>query len=404
MEVVDGFGVFGFDGDDDALLAHGGGEAFVREGAVGEFEEVPGTQEDDAICGSEGFGEIAFLEAIAAAGVAGLDDDDESAIGVTRFECLEIFGDGEGVVGLVEDEGETVVFDDGLHATEDTFKLGKGGGGFFDADASGEGGAGGEGGVEGEGAAGLGEGEGVAAEVEARAVGVEGEVGDAVVGFGCPADGLDFGGSDFLEVEGVWAMGVEDEATGGGEGFGKGVEFGFDVLEGGVDFGVIEVDVGNDEGVGLVVVELGGAVVFGGGVFIAFEDGDGAVLHADRKGEVRALAAEEEVGFFAGVLKDPGEHGGGGGFAFGAGDDEAFGVREQVAADELGHVADGDAAFEGGLDFDVIGRDGGAHDEEAGVFGDVAGGEFFGEAEAGVLEELIHGSVLHFVGGGEAVT
>lgn len=244
----------------------------------------------------------------------------------------------------------------------------------------------------------------MAREVEARAVGVEEEVGDAMVGFRGPADGFDRGGGDFLQFEGVRALGVEDEATGGGEGFGEGAELGFDVLEGGVDFGVIEVDVGDDEGVGLVVVELGGAVVFGGGVFIAFEDGDGAVLHADRKGEVGALTAEEEVGFFAGVLKDPGEHGGGGGFAFGAGDDEALGVREQVAADELGHVADGDAAFEGGLDFDVIGRDGGAHDEEAGVFGNVAGGEFFGEAEAGVLEELIHGSVLHFVGGGEAVT
>lgn len=168
----------------------------------------------------------------------------------------------------------------------------------------------------------------MAAEVEASAVGVEGEVGDAMVGFRGPADGFDFGGSDFFQVEGVWAMGVEDEATGGGEGFGKGAELGFDVLEGGVDFGVIQVDVGDDEGVGLVVVELGGAVVFGGGVFIAFEDGDGAVLHADRQGEVGALAAEEVVGFFTGVLEDPSKHGGGGGFAFGAGDDKALGVRE----------------------------------------------------------------------------
>ena len=124
-------------------MAHGCGEACVGEGAVGEVEEVPGAQEDDAICGGEGFGEIALLEAIATAGVAGLDDDDESAIRVTRFECLEIFGDGERVVGFVEDEGEAVVVDDGLHATKDTFEFGQGGGGFFDADASGEGGAGG---------------------------------------------------------------------------------------------------------------------------------------------------------------------------------------------------------------------------------------------------------------------
>lgn len=77
------------------------------------------------------------MEAIATAGVAGLDDDDESAIGVTRLECLEVFGDGERVVGFVEDEGEAVVVDDGLHATENTFEFGKGGGGFFDAYASG---------------------------------------------------------------------------------------------------------------------------------------------------------------------------------------------------------------------------------------------------------------------------
>ena len=78
----------------------------------------------------------------------------------------------------------------------------------------------------------------------------------------------------------VGAAVVGDEAAAARDEVDQALEGGLDGGEVGVDVGVVELDVGEDGGVGEVVQELGALVEEGGVVLVAFED-EGAGVGAD---------------------------------------------------------------------------------------------------------------------------
>ena len=146
----------------------------------------------------------------------------------------------------------------------------------------------------------------------------------------------------------------------------------------GVDVGVVELDVGEDGGVGEVVEELGALVEEGGVVLVAFEE-EGPRLRADAGGadheggaEVLGDASDEEgwgeLGVVAGGdFVDPGEHAGGRGLAVGSGHDEGLAVGEELVVEEGGHAGEGDALVEDGFQLRVAAGYGVADDDEVGA-------------------------------------
>ena len=204
---------------------------------------------------------------------------------------------------------------------------------------------------------------------------------------------------------------VGDEAAAFGDEVDHALEGGLDGFEVGVDVGVIELYVGEDGGVGKVVEELGAFVEEGGVVLVAFEEeGAGGGVDVEAGAEVFGYATDEEGGGEGGVgaagyFVDPGEHAGGGGFAVGAGDDEALAVGEELVVDEGGHGGEGDArvggAVEDELEFGVAAGDGVAYDDEVGGGLEVGGAVGFEDGDALGAELVGHGRVG---GGVEPVT
>ena len=201
-----------------------------------------------------------------------------------------------------------------------------------------------------------------------------------------------------------------DEAAATGDKVDEAFEGGLDGGKIGVDVGVVELDVGEDGGVGKVVEELGAFVEEGGVVLVAFEQkrlGLGAdhkrrpeVLgestDEERRGELRLRAG--------GYLVDPGQHACGGGLAVGAGDDEGFAVGQELVVEERGHGGEGDALVEDEFELRVAARDGVTDDDEVGARGEVGLGVGLvdGDVEVGELDR--HGWVGGGVGAGDAVS
>ncbi len=149
------------------------------------------------------------------------------------------------------------------------------------------------------------------------------------------------------------------------------LEGGLHGFEVGVDVGVVEFDVGEDERVRKVVEELGAFVEEGGVVLVALDDEGARGAELKAGAEVFRDAADEERGlergiFARGNLVDPGQHAGGGGFAVGSGDDEGFAACEKLLAQQRGHGGEGNALVEDALDFGIAARERVADDDEIG--------------------------------------
>ncbi len=162
----------------------------------------------------------------------------------------------------------------------------------------------------------------------------------------------------------------DDEAAARNE-IDEALESDLDGFEIGVDVGVIELDVGEDERVGKVVEELWALVEEGGVVFVAFDDEGARGAELKAGAEVLRYATDEEGRlerriFARRDLINPREHAGGGGLAVGAGDDERFAAGEKFFAQQRGHGGEGNALVEDAFDFGIAARERVADDDEVG--------------------------------------
>ena len=186
------------------------------------------------------------------------------------------------------------------------------------------------------------------------------------------------------------------------------LEGGLDGFEIGVDVGVVELDVSEDERVRKVVEELGALVEEGGVVLVAFDDEGARGAELEAGAEVFSDAADEkrglERGMFArGDLVDPGEHAGGGGFAVGSGDDERFAAGEEFFAQERGHGGEGNALVEDALDFRIAAGERIADDDEIGSGVEIRFGVGLEDGNAERAKQIAHGRIGSFVRTGDAM-
>src|ERR1700722_10958007 len=90
----------------------------------------------------------------------------------------------------------------------------------------------------------------------------------------------------------------------------------------------------------MVVQEFRAAIEKGGLVFIAFADELFPAAEAVAAvAEVGSHAANQEIGAAPSHMKNPGQHGGGGGFAVGSGNDDRSVPRNKIFLEQLGHGA-----------------------------------------------------------------
>src|ERR1700677_2665573 len=135
--------------------------------------------------------------------------------------------------------------------------------------------------------------------------------------------------------------------------------------------------------------ELAAFVEKGGVVFVAFENEPGAVGEASALAEIVGDAADEEAGIESVVIEDPGQEGGGGGFAMGAGDDERALAPNEEFLEQLGEGAIAELVVEHGLDLGIAAGKGVADDDEVGLGGEGGFGvgghdrDIFGGQESG---------------------
>ena len=181
-----------------------------------------------------------------------------------------------------------------------------------------------------------------------------------------------------------------------------------DGVEIGVDVGVIELDVGEDERVRKVVEELRALVEEGGVVLVAFDDEGARGAQLKAGAEVFRDAADEERrlkrGIFArGDLVDPGQHAGGGGFAVGSGDDERRAAGEEFLAQQRGHGGEGNALVEHALDFRIAARERVADDDEIGRGCEIRFGVGLEDGNAERAQQIAHGRIGGLVGAGDAM-
>jgi len=90
----------------------------------------------------------------------------------------------------------------------------------------------------------------------------------------------------------------------------------------GVDVGVVEFNIIENDKFGKVVEELASFIGEGGVVLVSFENPEGAGTVMTAAWEVEGNSTDEPAGMETCFFKKESEHGGGGGFAVGARNDE----------------------------------------------------------------------------------
>ena len=114
---------------------------------------------------------------------------------------------------------------------------------------------------------------------------------------------------------------------------------GFHVLE---NIGVVVFQVVQDQGVRAVMDKLGALVEERAVVFIGLDDKEVAAAQARGHREILGHAAHQVAGIKPGLVQDPQQHGGGGGFAVGAGHRHHPAMAQDFPGQPLGagHVID----------------------------------------------------------------
>ncbi len=171
----------------------------------------------------------------------------------------------------------------------------------------------------------------------------------------------------------------------------------------GVEVGVVELDVADEEVPGLVVEELGPAVEERRVVLVALEDEVRAAPAPVAPAEVLHLPADDEARVSPGVEQEPGGQGRGRRLAVRPGDDDRGLPGQQMFPDRLWQGEDRQAAAGRLGRLDVVAESGVADDDHVAVGGDVARCEALRDGDAEPLEGRRHGRVEGPVAPGDAV-
>ena len=144
------------------------------------------------------------------------------------------------------------------------------------------------------------------------------------------------------------------------------LERGLDGIEIFVDIGMIELDGGEDDRVGKVMQELRSLVEESGVVLVAFQNEMFSLSEMKAGAKVFCDSADQKRWLHACGMKDPRQHGGGGGLAVRAGDDQHFPAAQEFVMQQLRERTKWDALVKDAFEFNVTARNCIAHDHQIG--------------------------------------
>jgi hypothetical protein len=127
-----------------------------------------------------------------------------------------------------------------------------------------------------------------------------------------------------------------------------------------------------------------------------------AVAEMETGIEIFGDATDEKRRIEAGRVKDPREHGSGGRFAVGPGDNKNFFAAEEFVMEQLRQRAEWQAVIQNVFEFDVAARDGVADDDKIGSRIEILRVEGLGDRNVELAEEIRHGRVSRGIGSGDA--
>ena len=183
----------------------------------------------------------------------------------------------------------------------------------------------------------------------------------------------------------------------------------FDGFKIGVDVGMIELNVGEDQHVGKVVQELWAFIEERGVVLVAFDDEGARGPEMKTGAEVFRYAADEEGRLERGILTrsnliNPSEHAGGRGFAVRSRDDERFAASEEFCVEKGRQRPEGNPLVQDVFDFRIAARECVADDDEIGRGVEVGFRVGLENGNAERTKQVAHGRIGCIVGACDAVT
>jgi len=193
-----------------------------------------------------------------------------------------------------------------------------------------------------------------------------------------------------------------DDASAARDQIDQPLECGFNGIEIFIDVGMIELDRGENDGVGKVVQEFRALVEECGVVLIAFEDEVFAITKMKTRTEIFGDASDQERRLQSGGVENPGKHGCGGRLPMSSGDDQHFFAPQEFVVEQLRQRTEWDALVEQVLEFDIAARHSIADHNEIRAGFEILGVEGLRHGNIQLAQKLGHGGVGSGVGAGHS--
>ncbi len=129
---------------------------------------------------------------------------------------------------------------------------------------------------------------------------------------------------------------------------------------------MVELDGGEDDRVGKVMQELRSLVEESGVVLVAFKNEVFSLTEMKAGAKVFGDSSDQKRWLHACSMEDPCQHGGGGGLAVRAGDDQHFPAAQEFVMQQLRERRKWDALVKDAFEFNVAARNCVAHDHQVG--------------------------------------
>ena len=166
---------------------------------------------------------------------------------------------------------------------------------------------------------------------------------------------------------------------------------------------MVELDIVDDYEFREVVQEFGALVEEGRVVFVPFQHGKVGIREAAAAAQVAGDAADHEAGVHSGILHQPREHGGRGGFAVRSGHHVVALAAQEVFLHRFRQGKVAQAALKHGFHFLVAAAHGVADDDDVRFRRNVGGPVAFKQRDAFLFQKGGHGGVHVGVGPGDGV-
>ena len=171
-----------------------------------------------------------------------------------------------------------------------------------------------------------------------------------------------------------------------------------------IDVGMVELDIGDRQGTGAVVDELGALVEEGGVIFVGLDDEEFRRSEAGGDAEIGRHAANQETRFETGMVEYPGQQAAGGGLPVSARDRQDPAIPEDVLGQPLRAGIEWQAGVQQGLHHIPAPAHDVAHHHAIDVTVEMLRVVPLAHRDIQIVEQVTHRWIHVLIGSGDPVT